>query len=51
MIYADFSLITAYIHGFDPYSRVHRDVCIIQILLEVSLTWIRLIQLLVFHMP
>ena len=28
MIYAAFSPITAYIRGFDPYSRVHRDVCI-----------------------
>ena len=28
MIYAAFSPITAYIRGFDPYNRVHRDVCI-----------------------
>ena len=28
MIYADFSLITAYIHGFDSYNRIHHDVCI-----------------------
>ena len=28
MIYAAFSPITAYIRGFDPYSRVHRDVYI-----------------------
>ena len=51
MIYASFSSITTYIRGYDPYSRVHRDVCIIQILLEFSLTWIRLIWLLAFHMP
>ena len=30
MIYAAFSLITAYIHGYSLYSHVHRDVCIIQ---------------------
>ena len=51
MIYAVFSPITAYICGYDPYSRVHQDVCIIQILLEFSLTWIWLIWLLAFHMP
>ena len=51
MIYAAFYPITAYIRGFDSYTRVHRDVCIVQILLEFSLTWIRLIQLLAFHMP
>ena len=51
MIYMDFSPITVYIHGFDSYNRVHRDVCIVQILLEFSLTWIRLIRLLAFHMP
>ena len=51
MIYADFYPITAYIRGFYPYNRVHRDVCIIQILLEFSLTWIRLIRLLAFRMP
>ena len=28
MIYMDFSPITAYIHGFDSYNRVHQDVCI-----------------------
>ena len=28
MIYAAFSPITAYIREFDPYIRVHRDVCI-----------------------
>ena len=28
MIYTTFSPITAYIRGFDPYSRVHRDVYI-----------------------
>ena len=32
-------------------NRVHRDVCIIQILLEFSLTWIWLIWLLAFPMP
>ena len=51
MIYADFYPIAAYIRGFDPYNHVHRDVCIVQILLEFSLTWIRLIRLLAFHMP
>ena len=51
MLYVTFNLISAYIRGFDPYSCIHRDVCIIQILLEVSLTWIRLIRLLAFHMP
>ena len=51
MIYAAFYPITASIRGFDPYNRVHRDVCIVQILLEFSLTWIRLIWLLAFHMP
>ena len=51
MIYVDFYLITTYIRGFDPDNRVRRDVCIIQILLEFSLTWIRLIRLLGFHMP
>ena len=51
MIYVDFNPITTYIWGFDPYNYVHQDVCIIQILLEFSLTWIRLIQLLAFHMP
>ena len=51
VIYAAFTLITVYIRGYDPYSRVHRDVCIIQILLDFSLTWIRLIWLLAFHMP
>ena len=30
MIYAAFSPITAYIRGYSLYSRVHRDVCIIQ---------------------
>ena len=43
MIYADFSPITAYIRGYSIYSRVHRDVYIIQKPLERSLTWIRLI--------
>ena len=28
MIYVAFYLITTYIRGFDPYNRVHRDVCI-----------------------
>ena len=28
MIYVAFSPITAYIREFDPYIRVHRDVCI-----------------------
>ena len=51
MIYAAFSLITAYIRGYSLYSRVHRDVYIIQNPLERSLTWIRLIWLLAFHMP
>ena len=51
MIYTDFNPIIAYIRGFDPYNHVHRDVCIIQILLEFSLTWIRLIWLLAFPMP
>ena len=51
MIYAAFYPITTYIRGFDPYNRVHRDVCIIQFLLEFSLTWIRFIWLLAFHMP
>ena len=51
MLYTDFNPITTYIHGFDPYNHVHWDVCIIQILLEFSLTWIRLIRLLAFHMP
>ena len=51
MIYVDFSPIIEYIRGFDSYNRVHRDVCIVQILLEFSLTWIRLIWLLAFHMP
>ena len=51
VIYAAFSSITTYIRGYSPYSRVHRDVYIIQILLECSLTWIRLIWLLAFHMP
>ena len=44
MIYTAFNPITAYIRGFDPYNRIHRDVCIIQILLEFSLTWICLIS-------
>ena len=30
MIYASFSPITTYIRGYSLYSRVHRDVCIIQ---------------------
>ena len=51
MIYTDFYPISAYIRGFDPYNRIHWDVCIIQILLEFSLTWIWLIWLLAFHMP
>ena len=51
MIYVDFYLITAYIRGFDSYICVHRDMCIVQILLEFSLTWIQLIRLLAFHMP
>ena len=51
MIYAAFSPITAYIRGYSLYSRVHRDVYIIQILLDCSLTWIRLIWLLAFHIP
>ena len=34
LIYAAFSLITAYRRGYSLYSRIHRDVCIIQILLE-----------------
>ena len=51
MIYMAFSPITAYIRGYSLYSHVHRDVCIIQILLEFSLTWNRLIWLLAFHMP
>ena len=51
MIHADFIPIVAYIRGFDTYNRVYGDVCIIQILLEFSLTWIRLIRLLAFHMP
>ena len=37
MIYTDFSLITMYICGFDLYNRVHRDVCIVQILFGVIL--------------
>ena len=28
MIYVAFSPITAYIHGFDSYNHIHRDVCI-----------------------
>ena len=51
IIYAPFNLIIVYIHGYYTYSRVHRDVWIIQILLERSLTWIWLIWLLAFHMP
>ena len=51
MIYASFYPITVYIHGFYPYNCIHQDVCIIQILLEFSLTWIWLIWLLAFHMP
>ena len=51
MIYSAFSPITAYIREFDPCICVHRDVCIVQIILEFSLTWIRLIWLLAFHMP
>ena len=51
MIYVDFYLITTYIHGFDSYNCVHRDVYIVQILLEFPLTWIWLIWLLAFHMP
>ena len=51
MIYVAFYLITAYIRRFDPYNHVHRDVCIVQIILEFSLTWIWLIWLLAFHMP
>ena len=34
MIYVDFPPITTYICRFDPYSCVHRYVCIVQILLE-----------------
>ena len=49
--YMDFTPITTYICGYSPYSHVHRDVWIIQILLEHSLTWIQLIWLLAFHMP
>ena len=37
MIYTDFFSITMYIRGFDPYNRVHRDVCIVQILFGVFL--------------
>ena len=51
MIYASFSPITAYIRRYYLYSRVHRDLYIIQNPLERSLTWIRLIWLLAFHMP
>ena len=51
MIYAAFYSITVYIRGFEPYNRVHRDVCIVQIFLDFSLTWIWLIRLLAFHMP
>ena len=51
MIHADFILIVVYIRGFDTYNHVYGDVCIIQILLEFSLTWIGLIRLLAFHMP
>ena len=51
LIYVAFSPITAHIRGYSPYSHVHRDVWIIQILLEHSLTWIRLIWLLAFHIP
>ena len=43
--------ISKYIRRFNPYNRIHWDVCIIQILLEFSLTWIWLIWLLAFHMP
>ena len=50
MIYAAFSPITAYIRGYSLYSHVHRDV-LVQSILEFSLTWIRLIWLLAFHMP
>ena len=51
MIYASFKPISTYMCGFDPYNCVHRGVCIIQILLEFSLTWIRLTWLLAFPMP
>ena len=51
MIHATFKPIIAYIHGFDPWNLVHQDVCIMQILLEFSLTWIRLTWLLAFHIP
>ena len=51
MIYAAFSPITAYIRRYSLYSRVHRDVYIIQNPLERSLTWIRFIWLLAFLMP
>ena len=37
IIYTAFYPITAYIRGFEPYNRVHQDVCIIQILLEFFL--------------
>ena len=43
MIYAAFYPITMYIRGSILDNRVHQDVCIVQILLEFSLTWIRLI--------
>ena len=51
MICTAFTPITAYIRGYIPDNRVHRDVCIVQILLDFSLTWIRLIWLLAFHIP
>ena len=37
MIYAYFTPITAYIRGYIPDNRIHRDVCIIQILFGVFL--------------
>ena len=51
MIYMDFYSITTYIRGSVPDNHVHWDVCIVQIILEFSLTWIRLTRLLAFHMP
>ena len=50
-LYATFKPILVYIHGYDPQTRVHRDVCKITNIFGVFLTWFRITWLLAFQIP
>ena len=49
--YMTFKPILAYIRGYDPQTRIHRDVCKRPNSFEFSLMWIWVTCLLAFHMP